>query len=69
MFEKKPVAVKFQKHQDVPTAVAQQMKEEIGDQILTEAHLTMLKQKYGLVPAKFTGTETNVIVQAARKAA
>lgn len=71
MFDKKPVAVKFRnnKNLDVPAATTQQMKEEIGDQTLTDAQLTMLKQKYGIVPPVLSGMEINLIVQAGRRAA
>lgn len=69
MFEKKPVAKFRSKNIDVLTAAAQQMKEEIGDQILTETQLTMLKQKYGIVDPRFTGWELNTVLHGVRKAA
>lgn len=71
MREITPVAkfTKSAKHQDVLTSANHQMREEIGDQVLTEPHLMMLKQKYGIIPPTFSGWELNTVLKGERKAA
>lgn len=47
--------------------VNQQMKEEVGDDTLTEPFKLMLQQKYGIVPPQFTPLERNLILQEERR--
>jgi hypothetical protein len=47
------------KHKDIPSALQQQFKAEVGDDALTEAETRMLQQKYGIIAPQFTPGESS----------